>query len=698
MTPEQRAEFLRQELERHNYLYYVLEKPEISDSEYDKLFRELVDLEEAHPELSSADSPTQRVGIAPVSHLPTHRHLAPMLSLDNAFGEEELRAFDERVRRGLGLSASDAPVEYFAELKFDGLSLSLTYENGLLATATTRGDGVTGEVVTPNARTVRGIPLRFREAPPLVLRSETDSGSRPVGKGGVGEGDTRLEVRGEVILFKEAFEQTNRDRAERGEQVYVNPRNAASGAMRQLDSRETAKRKLNFFAYGLGAGSRLAETQSGTLECLRDLGFAVRSESEVLKGADELVRYVQSWEEKRPTLPFAIDGIVIKVNSLDAQDELGSTARGPRWATAYKFAAEQAFTKLNSIFWSVGRTGAVTPVADLEPVFVGGVTVSRATLHNIEDLRKKDVREGDWVIVQRAGDVIPEVVGPDLNRREGNPPVPEEPTQCPECDAPISHRPGEVIARCTNKACPAQIAAKLRHFASRTAMDIEGLGDKSILRFLELGLLTDLPSIYELAGNREQLEGLEGMGEVSIGNLLGAIEESKARPLDRFLFALGVRFVGEKGAKDLARHFRSLEAIRKADYDALMAVTDIGPRTAGEIQEWFEEPENQELLDRLLSLGVSPVEPEAVVSDLFAGQTIVFTGKLERFAREAAEDLVLRLGGKTAGSVSKNTSFVVAGPGAGSKLAKAEELGIEVLDEQGFLDRLPEDVLLQLVQ
>ncbi len=691
MDPAQRAERLRKEIQRHDYLYHVLDKPEISDSEYDKLFRELLELEDAHPELRTPDSPTQRVGVAPVSHLPTHRHLAPMLSLDNAFGEDELRAFDERVRRGLGATEG---IEYLAELKFDGLSLSLTYEDGLLTTAATRGDGVTGEVVTPNARTVRGIPLRLHSSHTTVFAHKS---AEP------GEGSARflipqgtLEVRGEVILFKDVFEETNRERSERGEQVYVNPRNAASGAMRQLDSRETAKRKLNFFAYGLGAGLRLAETQSETVQRLRELGFAVRPEAEVVSGADGLIGFVRKWEGKRAELPFAIDGVVAKVDRLDFQDDLGATARGPRWAIACKFASEQAFTKLNGILWSVGRTGVVTPVADLEPVFVGGVTVSRATLHNIEDIRRKDVREGDTVIVQRAGDVIPEVVGPVLDKRKGRPRAPEEPEQCPECEKPLSRREGEVALRCTNPACPAQTAAKLRHFASRSAMDIEGLGDKIISRFLELGHLTDLPSIYELQGRREDLEQLEGMGELSVQNLLQAIEDSKTRPLDRFLFGLGIRFVGDKGAKDLARHFRSLDAVRSADYDALMAVPDIGPRTASEIQEWFKEEENQELISRLLELGVSPVEPDAPVGDLFAGKTLVFTGKLERFSRDAAEDLVLRLGGKAAGSVSKGTALVVAGPGAGTKLAKAEELGIPVTDEEGFLQMLPADIREQI--
>lgn len=663
MSPAERAAFLRQELERHNYLYYVLEKPEVSDSEWDRMFRELVDLESAHPDLKTPDSPTQRVGAAPVGDFPTHRHLAPMLSLDNAFGEEELRAFDDRLRRLAGLEQ----IEYYAELKFDGLSMSLTYVDGLLERATTRGDGFEGEVVTANARTVRGIPLRMRE-----------------------EVAGTAEIRGEVLMLKPVFEEMNLRIAEKGGQVYQNPRNAASGAIRQKDSRLTAERKLNFFAYGLGAGPRIAPTQRETLSRLRDLGFAVRSEAEVLAGIDAVVSYTAAWEQNRASLPFGIDGIVVKVNDLALQDELGMTARGPRWAVAYKFPAEQAFTRLNEIWWSVGRTGTVTPVAEVEPVFVGGVTISRATLHNYDELRRKDVREGDTIIVQRAGDVIPEVVGPVLDKREGELPIPEAPKACPECATPLVKEEGFVAIRCPNKACPAQVSSKIIHFASRGAMDIEGLGDKLINRFLELGFLNDLPSIYRLKEREAELIELDRMGEQSVRNLLDNIEASKSRPLDRFLYGLGIRFIGDKGARDLAQAFRSLEAIRHADYGQLLAVADIGPRTASEVEGFFEEEENQRMLDQLLELGVSPTEPAAAIGDLFAGQTVVFTGKLEKFSREAAEDLVMRLGGKASSSVSKNTTFVVAGPGAGSKLAKATELGIEVIDEDAFLDRLPE--------
>jgi DNA ligase (NAD+) len=676
MDLAKRAEELRRQIERHNYLYYVLDAPEIGDSDYDKLFRELVEIESIHPDLKTPDSPTARVGAPPVKEFDQHRHRQPMLSLDNAFSEEELRAFDERVRRGLGQSE---PVEYYVELKFDGLSMSLTYENAVLTVASTRGDGTTGEVVTANAKTVRGIPLRLQHDLPGLI-----------------------EVRGEVIMFKDVFTQMNLERGERGEQVYANPRNAAAGSLRQLASRVTAQRKLNFYAFGIGAavneqGRALgpdllgASTQGEILARLKELGVAVRKETSILQGIDEVCAFINYWEHRRPELPFGIDGIVVKVNRLDQQDDLGSTARGPRWAIAYKYPAEQAFTRLVSIINQVGRTGTITPVADLDPVFVGGATVTRATLHNYEDLRRKDVRPGDVVIIQRAGDVIPEVVGPVLDKREGEPPVPEEPTSCPECGTALVRTEGQVALKCPNKACPAQVSAKLRHFVSRGAMDIEGLGEKQIDRFLELGYLTDIPSIYRLQERRDDLLALERMGEQSVQNLLDAIEASKTRPLDRFLFALGIRHVGERGAKDLAREFRTLDALRQAHYEEFLAVGDVGPITASELETWFEEEENQTLLNRLLELGVSPVEAEAPTGDLFAGQTVVFTGKLERMSREEAEELVMKLGGKAAGSVSKNTTLLVAGPGAGSKLAKAEQLGVPIKTEDEFLEMLPKE-------
>ena len=442
-----------------------------------------------------------------------------------------------------------------------------------------------------------------------------------------------------------------------------------------------------------GTVRRLANTQAEILARLRELGFATRSETVVKQGADGLLEFVQEMQERRPDLPFGIDGVVLKVNSLDAQEQLGFNARGPRWAVAYKYPAEQAFTRLKRIFTQVGRTGTINPVADLEPVVVGGVTVSRATLHNYDEVKRKDVREGDLVIVQRAGDVIPEVVGPVLEKREGELPLPIEPTECPSCGTPVKREEGQVFLKCPNRNCPAQISMKLQHFVGRKMMDIEGLGEKIIDRLLELGHLTDLASIYRLHEKREELVKLDRMGEQSVANLLRNIEESKTRPLARFLFALGIPDVGERGAVDLVRELRSLDAIRHADYDTLLSVDGVGPITASEIQQWFEDEETRKVVDARLECGVAPTEGAAPASDIFTGKTFVFTGKLEKFSREQAEAAVQNMGGKAAGSVSKNTSYLVAGPGAGSKLAKAEQLKVEVLDEDGFLALLPEGTL-----
>lgn len=665
MTPEARAAELREKIERANQLYYLHDKPEISDSEYDALFAELKALEEAHPEVRTASSPTQRIGAPVQREFAAHRHLAPMLSLDNAFGDGELRAFDERVRRLAGVSE----IVYEVELKFDGLSLSLTYSDGLLQTAATRGDGETGEVVTPNALTVEGVPRRLAE--PL--------------KG-------TIEIRGEVLMLKSVFEEVNQERAARGEQVFVNPRNAAAGGMRQLDPAETQRRRLSFFAYGLGSvqTSLEAESQFEIVQWLRRQGFADRPDARLCQGIEEVIRHVAEVQQTRPSLPFGIDGCVVKVNSLVLQQDLGFTSRSPRWAVACKFPAEQAFTLLEGIGQQVGRTGVVTPVAELKPLFVGGVTVSRATLHNYEELERKDVRVGDTVIVQRAGDVIPEVVGPVLEKRPEGAAVPVRPSECPVCGTALVAEAGFVALRCPNRrGCSAQIQASMEHFVSRSAMDIEGLGARQIERFLELGWLTDVPSIYRLQERRDDLVGLDRMGEQSVANLLGAIEASKTRPLNRLIFGLGIRYVGDRTAGDLARAFGSLQALRSAGADDLLQVADIGPRTAGEIEAWFEQEENIALLDALLALGVAPVEAEPPVADLFAGQTFVFTGKLEVLTREEAEALVQRLGGKAAGSVSAKTSVLVAGPGAGSKLDKAAKLGVEVWTEEQFLASLP---------
>lgn len=670
MDPATRVAQLRREIDDHNRRYHRDDAPIISDSEFDRLFQELLELEAAHPELQSEESPTRSVGTAPLDRFESARHLEAMLSLDNAFTEDELRAFDERVRKGTG----ETEIAYFVELKLDGLSLALTYEAGRLVQALTRGNGQEGEVVTSQARTVKGIPYRLENAP-----------------------TERFEIRGEVVMFRSVFEELNEARREAGLQVFANPRNAASGGMRQLDSRKTAERRLNFFAYGLGGGltdERLA-SQAELYARLHEWGLPTRRENQVCEGIDQVLERVRAIELMRPQLDFGIDGAVVKVNSFGLQRELGMTSHGPRWAIAVKFAAEQAFSRLEEVIFQVGRTGVITPVAQIEPVEVGGVTVTRATLHNFEDLKRRNVRVGDRVIVQRAGDVIPEIVGPVLEER---PPQSEEilpPDACPACATPLIREEGFVAVRCPNRSgCPAQIQTRLEHFVSRLAMDIDGLGGKQISRFLEEGLLSDIPSIYRLHEHQEALLALERVGEKSVENLLAAIETSKTRPLDRLIFALGIRFVGSRTARDLANAFGSMEAIMEAHYEDFVAVPEVGPRIASELEAWIEDEENMALVEALRDVGVRPPQVErASATSEWAGKTFVFTGKLERFGREEAEACVMTLGAKAATSVSKKTDYVVAGPGAGSKLAKATELGTPVLTEDEFLAMLPEGAM-----
>lgn len=664
MNAAERAAWLRDELHRHNRLYYVDNAPEISDTEYDRLLRELSDLETAHPELLTPDSPTQTVGVTPVAAFGEVRHRVPMLSLDNAFNEAELKAFDQRVRKFLG---QDEPVRYVVELKLDGVSLSLTYEDGLLTQAATRGDGTTGEMVTANARTVRGVPLRLAGPAPGLI-----------------------EIRGEVLMTRADFARLNEEKLARGETPFVNPRNAASGGLRQLDSRLTRERRLRFYGYTFGAieGPAVPEDQGARLAWLREMGVPVAAHAEECPDIESVIQAIARVQAQRPDLPFDIDGVVIKVADGALRERLGDTARGPRWAIAYKFPAEQAMTRMHAITWQVGRTGLVVPVAELDPVYVGGVTISRATLHNPSELRRKDVRVGDTVIVQRAGDVIPEVVGPVLERRpDGTEPVPV-PTECPVCGTPLVYGEGDILLRCTNKrACPAQLLAGIIHFVSRSAMDIAGLGEKQIQFFLDKGWISDIPSLYELSQHREAMVNEPGLGQQSVDNILAAIEESKTRPLSRIINGLGIRFVGEKTSIDLATAFGNLDALAEADEARLQAVPDIGERTAAEIVTWFADDENQKMLERLkahVNPTLADLEP---LGDQFAGQTVVFTGKLETMTREEAEAYVRRHGGTPAGSVSKKTNLVVYGPGAGSKLAKAEQLGVPLMTEAEFCEK-----------
>lgn len=672
MTREQaqaRIDELRKLIEYHNYRYYVLDQPEISDEEYDRLFQELVSLETQFPELVTADSPTQRVGAPPLDAFPEHLHREVMLSLDNAFSEEDLRAFDQRVKRFLDLP-SDAPLEYTCELKIDGLAVSLTYENGVLMVGATRGDGVRGEDVTPNIRTVRQIPLRLRtenlfDTPPPII-----------------------EVRGEVYLSYREFERINREREQAGEPLFANPRNAGAGSLRQLDSRITARRHLRFWAYGIGYTEGVEfQTHWEVLQQLKAWGFPVNPHTRLANGIEEAILYCREWSTRRAELDYATDGVVIKVNRLDLQRQLGATQRAPRWAIAYKYPAEQAKTVIREVRWQVGRTGVLTPVAIMEPVPVGGVTVSRATLHNLDEIRRKDIRVGDTVIIQRAGEVIPEVVSVVVESRTGREQIIEPPALCPVCGARVERVEDEAALRCINLACPAQIVERIRHFTSRNAMNIEGLGEKWVQRLFELGYIRDPADLYTLHEHRDALVSLERSGEKLVSNLLNAIEKSKQAGLDRLIFALGIRQVGEHASRLLAEHFGSLHALMQASEDELTAIAGIGPETAREIVEFFSRPENKEVIEKLRRAGVKmTIERAQPRATPFAGMTFVFTGELQAYTREEAEALVRSLGGRATSSVSKATSFVVAGPGAGSKLQKAIDLGIPILNEQQFLE------------
>lgn len=667
-----RATALRREIERHNYAYYVLDAPTIPDAEYDRLFGELQALEAEHPELVAPDSPTQRVGGKPLDTLPKVRHAVPMLSIRTETDTEAsgARAFDAKVRKELGRDDSDPPVEYAAELKFDGLAINLRYEHGVLVQAATRGDGETGEDVTQNIRTVRAIPLRLNTESPSAV----------------------LEVRGEVFMRRDDFERYNAKQRDAGKPTLVNPRNGAAGSIRQLDPAIAAQRPLSFFAYGLGEvqGWNTPATHSETLDALAALGVPVCAERITGQGAAALIAFHDDIAARRDQLPFDIDGVVYKVNRFDLQRELGFVTREPRWAVAHKFPAQEQLTTVLGIEVQVGRTGALTPVARLAPVFVGGVTVTNATLHNQDEIDRKDVRVGDTVIVRRAGDVIPEVVATVLDRR----PDPEPPRfdilqrypVCPECGSHVVRLEGEAAARCTGGLyCPAQRKQALLHFASRRAMDIEGLGDKLVDQLVERGLVHTPADVYGLS--LETLAGLERMAGKSAANLLAAIEASKATTLARFIFALGTRNVGETTAKDLAKHFGSLDKLIGATETDLLAVRDVGPVVAQSIIQFFAEPHNLEVVEKLRAAGMHWVESGGMQQSagILTGKTLVLTGTLPTLTRDAAKEKIEAAGGKVAGSVSKKTDYVVAGEEAGSKLVKAQELGVPILDETGLL-------------
>jgi DNA ligase (NAD+) len=675
-NPTERVGALRRLIRHHEERYYILNEPEITDSEFDALMHELRALEAAHPELVTPSSPTQRVGGRVAAGFESAVHLEPMLSLDNAYNQDDLRAFDERVRRGLGDAVGDAPVEYVAELKIDGLSIALTYEGGRLTRAATRGDGTTGEVVTHNVRTIRAIPLDLRDGPADAL-----------------------EVRGEIYLPKSAFEKTNAEREAAGEPIFQNPRNAAAGTLRALDPGLVARRGLRAFVYQLVA-PQIPAAHAETLTSLRHWGLPVEGHWRVCRGIDDVIAFCAEWAETRRSLDFETDGVVVKLNDVERRKALGTTSKFPRWAVAFKFPAERKTTMLLRIAVNVGRTGAVTPFAVLDPVFVAGSTISMATLHNADDIARKDIREGDTVIIEKAGDVIPRVVGPVMSLRPPESVPWQMPDTCPLCHTRLHREPDEAVWRCENTSCPSKLQRGLEHFASRGAMNIEGLGESLIAQLLGSGLVKDYADIYALTA--AQLAGLTAtstrqdgktierrFGDKTAVKVVEQIDRSRQAGLARVLYGLGIRHVGERGAQLLAQAFGSVEAIAQAPAAQLEQTHEIGPVVADSVRAWFDEPANQQLLDRLRQAGVRLEATEAeraraTAAGPLTGKTFVLTGTLGSMTREEATAAIERLGGKVAGSVSKKTAAVVAGADPGSKAEKAHALGIPLLDEEAF--------------
>ncbi|WNV80430.1 NAD-dependent DNA ligase LigA [Bacillus atrophaeus] len=660
---KRRAEDLRSTINQYSYEYYTLDEPSVPDSEYDKLMQELLDLEEEHPDLRTPDSPTQRVGGAVIDAFQKVRHGTPMLSLGNAFNAEDLRDFDRRVRQAVG-----DDVAYNVELKIDGLAVSLRYEDGYFVRGATRGDGTTGEDITENLKTIRNIPLKMKR-------------------------NLSIEVRGEAYMPKRSFEALNEERLKKEEEPFANPRNAAAGSLRQLDPKIAAKRNLDIFVYSIAELDEMGvDTQSQGLDFLDEIGFKTNQERKKCGAIDEVIDMIEELQAKRADLPYEIDGIVVKVDSLDQQEELGFTAKSPRWAIAYKFPAEEVVTTLLDIELNVGRTGVITPTAVLEPVKVAGTTVQRASLHNEDLIREKDIRILDKVVIKKAGDIIPEVVNVLTEQRTGQEKEFNMPTTCPECGSELVRIEGEVALRCINPECPAQIREGLIHFVSRNAMNIDGLGERVITQLFQVKLVRNVADLYKLT--KERVIQLERMGEKSTDNLISSIQKSKENSLERLLFGLGIRFIGSKAAKTLAMHFESLDHLKKANKEELLAIDEIGEKMADAVITYFQKEEMLELLDELEQLGVNtlykgPKKVKVEDSDsYFAGKTIVLTGKLEELSRNDAKAQIEALGGKLTGSVSKNTDLVIAGEAAGSKLTKAEELNIEVWNEEQLLGEL----------
>ncbi|MDD5092758.1 MAG: NAD-dependent DNA ligase LigA [Dehalococcoidia bacterium] len=656
---QQRIHQLREQINHHNQLYYVLDSPQISDAEYDQLLRELETLEGEHPELVTPDSPTQRVGAEPVAAFGVVEHPVPLLSLAKAFEADEMKAWHTRISRLL----EGEPMDFVCELKMDGLAVSLTYIDGLLVTGATRGDGYRGENITQNLKTVRSIPIRLPADAPR-----------------------QLEVRGEVFLSKPAFAKINKERAEADQPLFANPRNAAAGSVRQLDPRITARRPLDIFIYGLGyaEGQPIPKTHWETMQYLKSLGFKINPLNALFHDIPSVEAFCQRWVEKREKLPYDADGVVVKVNSLDQQNRLGIVGRDPRWAIAFKFPATQATTRLLDIGINVGRTGSINPYAILEPVSVGGAVVRRSTLHNEEDIHRKDIRIGDTVIVQRAGEVVPEVVAPVVGKRTGEEKVFEMPSHCPTCGSGLVKTEGEVMARCPNAACPAQVLELLKHFVSRGAMDIDGMGEKLATALFNAGLVKDMADIYYL--DMEKLLGLDRMGEKVTSHVLDSIEKSKSRPFTRIIFALGIRYIGSETADLLARAFQNIEKLAEASLDDLLAVPGIGPKAAESVTTFFAQETNRRIIEKLQTAGVKlEAEAKEIREMPLSGQEFVVTGKLEAMSRTEAEAKVREMGGGVGSSVTKKTTYLVVGADPGSKLDKAKALGTNILSEEEFL-------------
>ncbi len=667
---QQRIEELRKKISEHDYRYYVLAEPSISDREYDSLMKELEKLEKENPGLITPDSPTQRVGTDLTKEFKPVEHMTPMLSLSNTYDEDEIYDFDRRVREGL---LPGETIEYVVEPKIDGASVSLHYVEGYLVTAATRGDGTVGEEITTNVKTIRSVPLRLHTNNTLSYSFRD------------------IEVRGEIFMKLKDFVRLNREREEKGEKLFANPRNSSAGTLKLQDPRVVAARPLNIFLYTLISREENYNTQYENLQILKKLGFNVNPEFRLCKTIEDVIHTCKKLEEKRNSLEYEVDGAVIKLNSLRQQKLMGNIAKSPRWAVAFKFKARQAFTRLNKITWQVGRIGTVTPVAELEPVFLAGSTISRATLHNIDEIRRKDIREGDRVVIEKGGDVIPKVVSVVIEERPVNSKSVKPPAKCPVCKSPLFQPEGEVAFYCENTECSAQIKGRLEHFAARGAMDIEGLGSALINLFVEMGILHTYADIYDLKNKREEMIAIERLGEKSVDNLLKAIDKSKNQPFPKVLFAIGIRYVGAGAAKKLADHFYSIDELMNADKETIESIHEIGPSISESVVKFFKDKHNKKIIERLKQHGLNFKSTRKILKEsFFTGKTFVLTGTLSNFSRDEASDKIIMFGGKVTSSVSKNTDYLLCGVNAGSKLAKAEKLGVSILKENEFIKKLEE--------